>query len=225
MKIKKIACLCLSAITALCLTACGKPEVAGDQLINNARSSYTELDSACVVMTNTKTDEVEQTFTFKYDEKDVLTYSYYGKSDSSEYAQYNNGIECMTYENGEYSYCTKGDKEFSQYTRKATHPQADEGMIIFEPSAVTDAKMTEENGITHIVHIYDAEEIGATAENGEVTGFSAEYFFDENENLMYFVETTNTEVDGEKKDYSYKIEITQQNSVEKVEDTTKPFKK
>lgn len=224
MSLKKIFCGIACAAVCLCVTACGSPEVAGDQLINNAREAYKELNSAAVVMTNVDTGEIEQTFTFKYDEKDVLIYSYYGKSENSEYAQYNNGVENMTYQNGEYKYCAKGDKDFSQYTRKSTHPQADEGLIIFEPSAITDAKMTEENGVTHIVHIYDPEKIGATTEEGDVTGFSAEYYFDSDEKLMYFVETTNTKVDGVEKDYSYKVEITQRNEVEKVEDTTEPFK-
>ena len=55
--------------------------------------------------------------------KDVLTYSYYGKNGGKEYAQYNNGIESYTYDNGEYSHLVKGDKDFFKVHKKrqSTH--------------------------------------------------------------------------------------------------------
>ena len=108
------------------------PELKHDTLVYQAREDYAALDSAKVVITNEDTGDIEQEFTFKYDEKDVLTYSYYGKNGGKEYAQYNNGIESYTYDNGEYSHLVNGDKDFSKYTRKAKHPQADEGMIMSE---------------------------------------------------------------------------------------------
>lgn len=212
-----------AATAALIFSSCSvNPSVEGEDLIKRAREEYKALDSARVVMTNTDTGEVEQTFVFKYDEKDVLMYSYEGKSESSEYAQFNNGVECFSYDNGEYSHVQKGDKDFNLYTRDVTHPQADEGLILFAPAAVTHAEVTEEDGITHITHIYDAEKIGAEAESGEVTGFSAEYFFS-GEELQYFIETTDVRENGEDKRYSYKVEITEKNSVESIENTVEKY--
>ena len=214
----------IAVAAALALTSYGliTPEVEGDDLIEAARADYKALDSAKVVMTNIDTGEVEQTFTFKYDEKDVLMYSYEGVTENSAYAQYNNGAECFSYDNGEYSHVQRGDSDFSLYTRDATHPQADEGLILFVPSAVTEAEVTEEDGVTHITHIYDVDKIGASAESGEVTGFSAEYFFSGDE-LLYFIETTDVEENGEEKRYSYRVEITEKNSVETIENTVEKY--
>ena len=207
----------------LCLGSCSLSQDAeGGDLIKAARKAYKELQSAHVIMTNTSTGEVEQEFTFKYDEKDILIFSYYGKSSSSEYAQYNNGVECYTYENGDLSYVHKGEEGFVLYNRATTHPQADEGLIIYSPQAITEATVTEEDGITHVCHQYDVKKIKAEAEHGEVTSFRADYYFRDDE-LLYFVETTGTKEDGEDKEYSYKVEITEKNSVGKVENTVKRF--
>ncbi len=208
----------------LCSCMGSVKDAEGGELIKKARSAYKELNSARVLMTNTDSGEVEQEFTFKYDEKDILTFSYKGKSEKNEYAQYNNGAELFTYENGELSYIQRGEEGFVLYTRDTTHPQADEGLILYSPQAITEAKVTEENGVTHISHKYDADKIGARSESGTVTGFSADYWFS-GEELLYFVETTDTEENGETKHYSYKVEITEKNAVDRVENTVKQYEK
>ena len=95
MKFTVLRIAAAAALSALILTSCSlNPSVDGDELIKKAREEYKALDSAKVIMTNTETGEIEQTFTFKYDEKDILMYSYEGKSENSEYAQFNN---CLLY--------------------------------------------------------------------------------------------------------------------------------
>lgn len=224
MKLRSILCILAAGLTvALC--SCGQKDVRGGELIKSAREKYTELDSAKVTMTNEETNTVEQTFTFKYDEKDVLMFSYYGKGTDTEYAQYNNGVECFTYDNGEYSETVKGDDKFVKYTRAATHPQADKGLLIYEPSCITKAEVKKENGITHIIHEYDVEKINAEAEKGDVIGFTADYYFDGDDELLYFVETTYTDEDGEEKSYAYRVDINERNNVDKIENTTEQFRK
>lgn len=218
----------MALLCGLTLGLCGcslTQDKAGSDLIKAARKDYTSLDSAKVIMTNESTGEVEQTFTFKYDEKDVLMFSYYGKSDSSEYAQFNNGAECFTYDNGEFTYSSRGDKDFSQYTRALPHPQADAGLLLYSPDSITEDKVTEEDGGTHVHYEYDVNKIGArTEDGGEVTDFATDYYFDQNGGLIYFTETTQAKENGEDKTYEYKVEITEKNSVNKVENTTEQFK-
>lgn len=210
----------------LLLSGCGEAEdKAGGELIKRAREEYTSLESARVVMTDMETGEEEQSFTFKYDEKGTLVFSYYGKSDKTEYAQYNNGVECFTYDNGETDYSIKGDDDFVRYTRKMPHPQADAGLLIYTPQNITSAKEENVEGGIKVTHEYDVKLIGAQVEEGEVTGFTAEYFFDEDGSLEYFTETTEAQVDGKTEVYAYKIEITEKNSVGTVENTVKQFMK
>ena len=219
-----IAAIAAAASAALMLCSCigGAGDVEGGELIKKARAAYRELDSARVLMTNIATGEVEQEFTFKYDEKDILIYSYRGKSEKNEYAQYNNGAELFTYENGKVTYKQKGDEGFVLYMRETTHPQADEGLILYSPNAITEASLKEENGLTHIHHVYDVSKIGAASESGTVTAFSADYYFS-GEALQYFVETTTVEENGAEKQYAYKVEITEKNAVDKVENTVKAY--
>lgn len=214
----------LAFFAMLWLAGCGAAvDKSGGGLIRQAREEYVSLDSAIVTVTDMDSGEEEQRFTFKYDEKDTLIFSYYGKSDNSEYAQFNNGIECFTYENGEITHSTKGEPDFVRYTRAMTHPQADEGLIIYSPQSLILAEEEQVDGGTRVTHVYDAEKIGAQAEEGEVTGFTAEFFFDEDGGLEYFTETTETQVEGRTEVYAYRIEICDKNSVDRVENTVSQF--
>lgn len=202
---------------AFILASCGEaPDVEGGELIKKARESYASLESARVTMTRTDTGEKEQEFVFKYDEKGLLTYSYVGKTDNKSYAQYNNSLESYTEENGKVTHLVKGDKDFAAYSKDAKHPQADMGLIIYQPGSVSEAKVTDENGVTHIHHEYDLEKISPELDEGTATAFFADYYF-KGEELLYFTETTDVDIDGSKKTYAYKIEITDKNAVERVE--------
>ena len=217
----RLACIALSLSAALALVSCGEvPDVKGGELIKKARDAYASLDSARVVMTNMESGEQEQEFVFKYDEKGILTYSYVGKSEKSSYAQFNNGLESFTDENGKVTHLVRGDKDFAAYSKDAKHPQADKGLVIYQPASVKQAKVTEENGITHIRHDYDMEKISPELEEGEAEAFYADYYFKGDE-LLYFTETTEADIDGSKKTYAYKIEILDKNSVTAVENPVK----
>ena len=222
---RKLVRAVLGALAAAALlSGCNEAEdKAGGLLIKQAREDYASLNSAHVIMTDMATGEQSQSFTFKYDEKDALVFSYYGKSENSEYAHYNNGVECFTYENGEVSYCTKGDKDFVRYTREMTHPQADKGLLIYSPENITSAKEETIEGGIKVTHVYDVKKIGAKVEDGEATGFTAEYYFDENGGLEYFTETTKAECGGKSETFAYKVEITEKNSVDTVENTVRQF--
>lgn len=218
---KRLIILISSAVVML--SSCGlQPSVEGDDLINNAREEYRNLDSAKVIMTNVDTNEVEQTFAFKYDEKDILTFSYEGKNGEDIYAQYNNGMESFTYEKGEYTYKQKGEDGFAAYTRDVTHPQAGEGLIIFQPSAVKKAEVKSEGEVTHIIHEYDIEKLSV---DDSTTAFSADYYFDNEDKLLYFVESSTIIIDGEKKEYKYRVDITEKNAVDKIQNTVEQYKK
>lgn len=204
-------------IALFVFSGCGTADVAGSELVEKAREEYTKLNSAKVIMTNTETNEIEQTFVFKYDEKNVLTFAYEGKYLDESYAQYNNGYECYTSENGEYSFAQRGDKDFTAYDRDSTHPQANEGLIIFSANAVEKSSVTEENGITCVEHRYDPEKIGATSDEGNVADFIARFYFNEDKELLYFTEDTVIDSNGDEITHSYKVEITEKNAVEDIE--------
>ena len=154
---KRYSITALLVVMIAMLTGCiwDTPDVEGGELIKKAREAYTSLDSARVVMTNTETGECEQEFIFKYDEKGILTYSYKGKSEKSSYAQFNNGLESYTEENGKVTHLVRGDKDFAAYSKDAKHPQADMGLIIYQPASVKTAAVTDESGETpNVIEIF-----------------------------------------------------------------------
>ena len=71
MRFLKTAAVALTVAVCLLCTSCGTPELKHDTLVYQAREDYATLDSAKVVITNEDTGDIEQEFTFKYDEKDV----------------------------------------------------------------------------------------------------------------------------------------------------------
>ena len=205
MRFLKTAAVALTVAVCLLCTSCGTPELKHDTLVYQAREDYATLDSAKVVITNEDTGDIEQEFTFKYDE----------------YAQYNNGIESYTYDNGEYSHLVKGDKDFSKYTRKAKHPQADEGMLMFAPKAVESVSDNiGDDGSVTVTYVYDVSKLGKDAEEIGTKGFSTTYFFDKDGELEYFTENTVTK----NAQYNYRVDITERNSVDKIENNVEQYK-
>lgn len=213
-------------ILSLSLCGCGaSAPIPGEELVLSARKWYTSLDSAKVEIVDNKTGGSEQTFIFKYDEKGVMTYSYVGKGEGISLAQYNNGREQFTDDNGEIELLDASDLMFTAYSRDVPYPMADEGLILFYKSGIIPEKSyTEEavmldapNGIT-VHHEYDVSKIASQfSGEGELTAFSVDYTFESDGTLMYFCENTEILSEGETTRREYTIYISERNAVERVE--------
>ncbi|MBQ3937082.1 MAG: hypothetical protein II722_08500 [Ruminococcus sp.] len=213
-----ILCICMLA----CLSGCGKPDIVGDNLVMQAREDFEKLDSAQIVMTNTDTDKVEQTFTFKY-EDGVLVYKDWKLVDGKENIEYNNGEVNVYYQNEKYYQYTKGDDKFLKFTRTNTHKKTQDTMLTYIPSAITDAKMEKVDDKEEITHVYDVSKVNPTVpKDTEATGFAVRFVFDEDDKLEYFTETTLYKTkDGTEHRLAYKTEIKDKNSVGEIENIIK----
>ena len=213
-----ILCICV----LLGFAGCGKPDIVGGNLVMQAREDYEKLDSAQVIMTNTETDKVEHTFTFKYSSDGVLTYKDWKLVGETESIEFNNGETNVYFQNGKYYQYNDGDEKFVKYTRKNKHKKTQDAMLTYIPSAITDAKMEKVDGKDEVTHIYDVSKVNPTVPDGaEATGFAVRFIFDKNGKLEYFTETTIYELDGKEKRVAYKTEITDKNSVDKIENIIK----
>lgn len=207
-------------VFALCGCA-GSTAAAGEELVLAARKAYTALDSAKVEVVNSNTGEAEQTFIFKYDEKGMLTYSYVGVSEGIKLAQYNNGLEQITDDNGEVSYLSSSELRFTAYSREVPYPMADEGLIVFYKKAIIDSKIEENDGITTVTHYYDPQKLGIYEGKGELAGFDVSFHFNADGELIDFNEAADIAVDGVVQTHRYTIYITEQNAVDRVENVVK----
>jgi len=92
-------------------------------------------------------------------------------------------------------------------------------MITYIPSAVTDAKMLHKDDKIEITHVYNVETVKpAVPEGAQATGFAVRYLFDSDGKLESFTESTIYELDGQEHRVVYRTEITEKNSVEKVQE-------
>lgn len=212
-------------IILLCLSACGvSREVAGEDYILAAREAYTSLDSARVDVINDDTGISEQMFIFKYDETGMMTYSYLGQSAGTYIAQFNNGYEEFTEENGAVTYKTTTDPGFNAYSREIKYPYADEGLILFLKKAVSDEQsyIAQNDTAIEVCHVYDIEKLGDSKPDESIIGFTVKYFFDGEGNLLYFKEISRMALpEGGEKTYSYTIYITERNEVDSVPNLVK----
>ena len=218
----KLMALLVSIVVMLCFAGCGKPDIVGDNLVMQAREDYEKLDSAQVVMTNTDTEKVEQTFTFKYSSDGVLTYKEFTVSGDEERIEFNNGKINVYYQGGKYYQYNEGDEKFVKYTRSKKPKKARDTMITYIPSAITDARMEKVDGKDEVTHIYDVSKVNPTVPEGaEATGFAVRFLFDKSGKLEYFTETTIYEKDGRETRVAYKTEIKDKNSVGEIENIIK----
>lgn len=220
MKLKSALLIIIVSLMALCLCSCEGEPVAGEDLILAARAEYVSLDSARVDVINDETGQSEQIFIYKYDEKDMMTYSYIGIGEGLYIAQFNNGYEQFTEENGTIRIENVSDDGFAAYSRDVPYPYADEGLILFYKSAINNelSYVASNEMATEVCHVYDISKLDGydTAEN--MTGFMVKYYFDGEGKLLYLKEiTTLTLESGEKKEYSYSIYITERNAIERVD--------
>lgn len=214
----------VSAVSLLLFCGCQLEPVAGEEMILAAREAYTALDSARVDVINDDTGESEQIFIFKYDEKGMMTYSYIGMGEGTYIAQYNNGYEQFTDDNGAYTFSQTGEDSFAAYSREVPYPYADEGLILFYKKAVMDelSYVASNEQATEICHVYDVEKLGETDSMGKMTGFCVKYYFDGEGNLLYLKEITELRLDdGTEKTYSYSVYITERNAVDSVPNVVK----
>ena len=71
-----------------------------------------------------------------------------------------------------------------------------------------------------LTYVYDVSKLGKGAEEIGTKGFSTTYFFDKDGELEYFTESTVTK----NAQYNYRVDITERNSVDKIENNVEQYK-
>ncbi len=211
---RTLSLIIITVSVMLTLCGCTAEPVAGEELILAAREAYVALDSARVDIVNDDNGVSEQIFIFKYDEKDMMTYSYIGIGEDTYIAQYNNSYEQFTEENGKVTMATNQDDSFAAYSREVPYPMADEGLILFYKTAVVNelSYIASNEMATEVCHVYDIEKLAGANAPENMSAFTVKYFFDSTGKLLYLQEIT--VVDDTT--HSYTIYITEQNAVERV---------
>lgn len=212
-------------IIIVCLTLCGcqkTPDYTGKADIEKARSLHTELESAKITMTDDITGEVIQEIEYLF-VGEVMTYMYMGKEGETTYYEYNNGTELNFItlpEEKEWNFTAKGSDGYYTYSKASRHYFAD-GAQLFAvyPTAISAVtEVDEDNGGKSYVYIYNTaslKDYGAFEGMGDIAIFTMTYSLNPDGYCTRFTNTyTMDEVD-----YSYTVEISEMNGLEKVERT------
>lgn len=202
------------------MTGCleNKELVEGQKLVDAVRKEFSELESGVITVTNNNTGEIEQQMTFKYDELGILLYSLTGEENGGEYAQYCNGYETYTLQSGIVTKVAKGDTDYDSYTYDIRHPMTDEDYLYFDAGKVCESRVDNlDGGGKKIYYKYGAELISGEESLGKLQSFETVFWLDEKGKLSKLEEISVYEKDGKETTYSYRIEISLENSVGKLE--------
>lgn len=193
-------------------------KIEGKDRIEAAQKEYTKWDSGYVEVINQKSGEVDESFLFKYDEVDVLSYLHKSIVNDKQKIEFSTGYRMFIQYGDEAVEVKKNHDEFVVYIRSGkTHSWAGKNAITFLEEGIKDVKTEEKDGMTYLTYTYDANELEFKNNSGKATGFSATYCLKDDEIQWYTQETQVEKDDGTSELYSYKIVFSQKNSVGKIE--------
>jgi len=214
---KKASAILLSVLLMLTFTSCTGEKVAGEDLVDKARAEFVALDSGKVTITNEATGDVIQSLIFKYNDEDVMTYSYINNMGKSQYTEYGDGTVFYTKKDGEVKKFAKGEKGFIRYTRKYPQTNASEDMIFYADQAVKKSTVTTTDSGKTITHEYDIKDFkNVETADGKLINFEVVFNFDKNDKLVNFLEKSILDNGKEEISSTYIIEITDQNKIDTI---------
>ncbi len=205
-------------ISILVLTGCREKNVVGEELVNKAREDYAKLDSAAVVITDMKSGDITQTFSFNYKDDGTMVYLYNGYIDGKPYIEYNDGESLYIENNGKITTSNNKSRDFKKFTRKKPHPDASEEFMLLVKDSIDEAstKITESG--KQVTYIYNAKKFRkVNRQLGNVKAFSIVYNFNKDGNLINFIDICIIEEDGKDIEKAFKIEITEKNQILRID--------
>lgn len=192
--------------------------VAGGVRISEFIADTALYESAVYTVTNLDSGEIEQTFTFCYDDRGRQVYLCEGVSEGTEgkeiYSEYSSGSELFREINGEVRYIRSNEPDYAAYTRERKHPYSSGELFFFHPAAVKESSETIADGKAVYRQTYDTEKLSKKISAGSaVSALSTEFVFDNEGNFLYFTESIEV---GETA-YSYRVDISDINKIQKIE--------
>lgn len=216
----------LLAAFALVLSSCGEKDPAweGDDLVKSAREHYVSLDSARLEIRDDSSMETKTSFTFRY-EGNTLHYVFEGTYNGQPYYEYHDGSRLWIQKEGQvssygWSLMKNG---YQKYTRKDRHPNADAGILFFEPKAIVSVEQSVgiETGTKAFLYEYDVDKLGKAAslasDGSTLTSFTTTYFFEPSGKFAYLTETSVMSGQEGESSSSYTITIRDENAVEALQ--------
>lgn len=206
----------LFIIVCLTLTGCSPKKEAslcGQEQIEALRQEAKNWTSGRYLLTDLKTGETNQVFSFMYEPDGSQVYLYETLNDYIYTAEYY-GQGMLWIFDGESTavYNTDGG-EYEQYTRDNPHPYSTGDLLFYESLFVmSSAESTDDKGNVTYLYNYDTDKINKSL-GTSLAKFVTAYTFDSDGNFLNFTQNNS---DGSE-DSSYMIELLDINALTEVE--------
>ncbi len=220
---KRIILTTILLLMCLSLSACGSKssDIAGSKKVEKFRDSVLDYSSGRYFVTNLIDDELEEVFTFRYDDAGTLVYLYEQYRNYTYSAEYGDGSYIYFKDENGVNVINRADEGFVLYTKDNLSPYASGQLLFYVKGYISESLETiDENGNCIYNYNYDVDAMNKEL-GKELTEFNTSYVFDKDGNFIYFTQHNSSVVDGEIYEYAYMIEILEVDNITEVENPMK----
>lgn len=212
---KKIFAVLLLIVCVTALGGCSlkkEYELAGKEQVETFREQAKGWRSGRYLLTNLDTGEMNQAFSFMYNEDGTQSYLYELVSDGEYYAEYSDGELLYVVDGGNAAVINEGGEGYVKYSENEPHPYSKGELLFYVNLFVkSSAEVAVDNG-TSYVYYYNTDKINETL-GTTLTEFYTSYVFDSSGEFLYF-EQHSTNAEGS---YAYRIEVIDADTLRSIE--------
>lgn len=216
--VKVFTVLLLIVCAVLCAAALGgcslkkEYELAGKEQVEAFRNEAKGWRSGRYLLTNLETGEMNQAFSFMYNDDGSQSYLYEVVNGGNYSAEYSDGKLFYVVDNGDAAVINEGGEGYVKYSESEPHPYSEGELLFYVNLFVKSSSEVPINGGTSYVYYYNTEKINE-ALGTSLSEFYTRYAFDSDGGFLYF-EQHSTNAEGS---YAYKIECVDIDAVAEIE--------
>lgn len=212
---KKFFAVLLLIVCAASLGGCSlkkEYELAGKEQVEAFRNEAKGWRSGRYLLTNLDTGEMNQAFSFMYNDDGTQSYLYEVVNEGNYYAEYSDGSLLYVVDGGNAAVINEGGEGYVKYSEEEPHPYSMGELLFYANLFVKSSAEVPVEGGTSYVYYYNVDKINETL-GTSLTEFYTSYVFDGEGGFLYF-EQHSTNSEGS---YAYRIEVIDANALTEIE--------
>lgn len=211
---KKFTILLLICVCAA-FGGCSEEEntICGRERIESLRESARNWRSGRYLLTNLDTGEMNQAFSFMYNEDGSQSYLYEVASDGGYYAEYSDGELMYLFDGESASVVREGGEGYVKYSESEPHPYSAGELLFYVSEFISSSsESVDEDGSETYLYYYNTDKINDTV-GTSLTEFCTAYTFDSEGEFSCFIQKSSSPEGGS----FYMISIIDVNSLTEIE--------
>lgn len=212
---KKIFAVLLLIVCVTALGGCSPKkeyELAGREQIEAFRGQAKGWRSGRYLLTNLDTGEMNQAFSFMYNEDGTQSYLYEIVKDGNYYAEYSDGRLLYVVDGENAAVINEGGEGYVKYSEDEPHPYSMGELLFYVNLFVKSSAEVPVDGGKSYIYYYNVDKINETL-GTSLTEFYTSYVFDSDGGFLYF-EQRSANSEGS---YAYRIEVIDTDALTEIE--------